>query len=65
MKIFKALVLTLIGLIIWSILVYVGIAFIIGEFNPFIWEEVSRVIMVYFILFYVVSIPLIMYEIKN
>jgi len=48
----KLLVLFLLGLIIWSALIYVGFAFYKAEINPFKWAESTRGGMMFLIFCY-------------
>jgi hypothetical protein len=61
----KLLALVFLGSIIWSTFIYIAMAFIKGELNPFIWAQSSREIMVFLIFCYFAFSPLIVGFLKN
>jgi membrane protein DedA with SNARE-associated domain len=61
----KALALSFLGCIIWSGLVYIAIAFLKSELNPFIWSQFTRGVMLFVISCYVAFIPAIVFALKN
>jgi hypothetical protein len=65
MKIIKASIVILIGLIIWIGFTYIGIAFLKAETNPFIWSKSSRAILLFLVVCYLCFIPLIIMSIKD
>lgn len=64
-KTVKALGLAILGLIIWSALVYIALAFLKAELNPFVWSEGVRGGMLLLIFCYVAFIPLIVMSLKD
>jgi hypothetical protein len=64
-KTLKATGIIFIGLLIWIGFVYLGIAFVKAEANPFMWSQAVRGIMVGGILMYLSGIPLFLHELKN
>ena len=64
-KTLKALGLVFLGLIIWTGLVYIAFAFIKAELNPFIWEQLTREVMLLIIFFYIPFIPLFTMSLKD
>jgi hypothetical protein len=64
-KIVKALGFVSLGLIIWSVLVYIAIAFLKAEQNPFVWSQDARGGMLFLIFCYVCFIPLMVMMIKD
>lgn len=64
-KTLKALVLTFLGLIVWSGLVYIAFAFLKAEVSPFIWEQSTRGAMLFFIFCYVAFSPVITMVLKD
>lgn len=56
-KTLKAIVLVILGLIVWTGLVYIAFAFLKVEVNPFTWEQSTRGWMLIFIFCYVAFIP--------
>jgi hypothetical protein len=61
----KALGLVSLGLIIWSALAYIAIAFLKVETNPSIWSEGERFWMLVVIFFYIAFIPLMVISVKD
>jgi hypothetical protein len=61
----KAIVLALIGLVLWIIIAYSMVAFVQAKANPFQWSEGSRFGLCGMIILYIVSIPIIISEIKD
>jgi len=53
------------GLIAWSMIVYLSIAFILAEINPFNWTQESRGLHVLFTFLYVVLSPILYFELKE
>jgi hypothetical protein len=64
-KTLKALGLVSLGLIIWSALAYIAIAFLKAETNPFIWPESTRRGMLFLIFCYVAFIPVMVMFVKD
>lgn len=64
-KTLKAIVLVILGLIIWSGLLYIAFAFLKAEINPFIWEEKDRGGMLFFIFCYVAFSPAMTISLKD
>jgi hypothetical protein len=58
-KTIKELGLVFLGLIIWTALLYIGIAFIKAEFNPFIWSEDLRLATLFMEFAYFPFLPII------
>lgn len=58
-KSIKAIIIVAIGLIIWTILVYAGIAFLNIEANPLKWVIMAKAFMLYGILVYILLSPLL------
>ena len=61
----KALALVLLGLIIWSGLVYIALAFIEVEANPFIWHKSIRIVMLGIIFCYMAFTPLLVISLMD
>jgi hypothetical protein len=61
----KAIVLALIGLVLWMIFVYLTFAFIKAEANPFLWKEELRITFCFFSCICLPFLPLIVYEVKH
>ena len=61
-KTIKAIGLVLLGLIIYSTFVYIAIAFVKAEANPFAWAQEARAGMVAFILIYFCFVSLMLFE---
>lgn len=64
-KTIKALGLAILGLIFWSALVYIALAFLLVKLNPFIWPIEYRGFMLWLILCYIFFIPLIIKKLKD
>jgi len=63
-KTVKALVLVFFGLLIWICVVYICLAFLKAELNPFAWSQKLRGAMLLVISLYVAFMPLMMGELK-
>ena len=61
----KAIWIMLIGLIIWIGFMYIAIAFVKNESNPYMWSEDIRTLMMSFFFIYCVFFPVIVRELKN
>jgi hypothetical protein len=61
----KALGLVSLGLIIWSALAYIAIAFLKAETNPFIWSQDARGGMLFVIFCYVCFSPLMLMAVMD
>ncbi len=61
----KALGLVFLGLIIWTGLVYIALAFLKAETNPFIWSQGVRGVMLFVIFCYVAFSPLMVISLKD
>jgi uncharacterized membrane protein YhdT len=61
----KALMLSLVGLIIWIAFIYGMFAFVKGVANPFEWTEEARIFLCGIICIYIGFIPAISYSIKH
>jgi hypothetical protein len=61
----KAIGIVFIGLLIWIAFIYLGIAFIKVEANPFMWSERARGVMFLTNFMYLAGIPLFMHELKD
>jgi hypothetical protein len=61
----KAIMLSLLGLIIWIAFIYGIFAFVKAEANPFEWTEGLRISMCFMISLYLCFIPAITYSIKH
>lgn len=64
-KTVKALGLFSLGLIIWSALTYIAIAFLKAETNPFVWSEAARGVMLFVIFCYLCFSPLMVMSVKD
>lgn len=64
-KTVKALGLVSLGLIIWSALAYIAIAFLKAETNPFVWSQAARGAMLFVIFCYVCFSPLMVVSVKD
>jgi hypothetical protein len=64
-KTLKASVLVFLGLLIWICIIYIALAFLKVELNPFIWSQGIRGVMLMFISFYFAFIPLMISELKR
>ncbi|MBI2258147.1 MAG: hypothetical protein HYU67_04520 [Flavobacteriia bacterium] len=64
-KTFKAFSIVLLGSIIFSGLVYIAIAFVLAELNPFFWSINARGLMVFLIFCYASFIPLMVIALKS
>ena len=64
-KTLKAILLVFLGLIIWSGLVYIAIAFLKAELNPFNWSELTRGTMLFIIFCYIPFIPVMVMSLKD
>ena len=64
-KTLKAIGIAFIGLIIWIGMIYIGLAFVKAELNPFLWSEGLRGLMILITVCYIVSAPLIVNELKD
>ena len=64
-KTLKAIGIVFIGLLIWIGFVYLAIAFIKAEANPFMWSQGCRIIIVYIGFCYAAFTPLMVNELKN
>lgn len=64
-KILKALMLVFLGLLIWIGLVYIALAFIKAELNPFIWSQTTREIMLFIIFIYIPFTPVMTMSLKD
>jgi len=63
-KTLKAIGIVFIGLLIWIGFLYVAIAFIKSEANPFMWSQLWRGEMVFFAFCYLAFAPLMVNELK-
>jgi hypothetical protein len=61
----KAIMLSLLGLIIWIAFIYGMFAFVKAEANPFEWTEGLRIGMCFMISLFLCFIPAITYSIKH
>lgn len=64
-KILKAIGIVFIGLLIWISMIYLGLAFLKVETNPFIWSQGLRGAMLFVIFCYLVFTPLMINELKD
>ena len=64
-KTFKAIGIVFAATIIWSILVYIALAFLKAESNPFAWSEGHRFAMIFLIFCFAISTPLMVVAIKD
>jgi len=64
-KTVKALGFTLLGLIIWSAISYIALAFFKAETNPFVWSQRIRGCMLFVIFCYVCFTPLMLIQLKD
>jgi len=64
-KTLKALALVFLGLIIWTGLAYIAIAFLKAESNPFVWSQSARGGMLFVIFCYVCFSPLMVIALKD
>ncbi|MEO8934675.1 MAG: hypothetical protein ABI295_10230 [Xanthomarina sp.] len=64
-KTIKAVGLATLGLIIWSALAYMALAFLKAELNPFVWSQGARGAMLFIIFSYGCFSPLIVMSLKN
>jgi len=64
-KTLKALAIVLLGLIIWSAIVYISIAFLKAELNPFIWSQTVRGGMLFAIFCYMCFSPPMVMSLKE
>jgi len=64
-KTMKALLIVFLGLIIWTGLAYIALAFLKAEANPFVWSEGERFGMLFLIFCYVVFSPLMVIILKD
>ena len=55
----------LIGLIIWIGFMYISIAFVKKETNPYMWPEDIRTLMMSFFFIYCIFFAVIVRELKN
>jgi len=58
MKLTKATLVVFLGLVLWVFMMYLAIAFIEAETNPFAWDKVERVIIMFMALCYLCFSPL-------
>lgn len=65
MKTTKAIIIVVLGLIVWILFLYLAIAFIKAEINPFIWSEAIRGIMISLVSFYIAFIPTMILSLKE
>ena len=65
MKTLRALGLVFLGLIIWTLLVYIAFAFVKAEANPFIWSEELRIGMIFLEFAYVLFSPWMVMVLKE
>ena len=63
-KTLKASALGFLGLLIWIFGIYIAIAFVKAELNPFAWSQDLRIAMVWSIALYCAFIPLMISELK-
>jgi uncharacterized membrane-anchored protein len=61
----KTIAIVFIGLLIWIAFVYLTIAFVKVELNPFVWSQAVRGLMVGCIFIYISGIPLFLHELKD
>jgi hypothetical protein len=61
----KAIGIAFIGLLIWILLIYISIAFIKAEPNPFVWSQGIRCALIYVSFCYLVFSPLIISELQD
>lgn len=64
-KTVKSLGLVSLGLIIWSFLAYIAIAFLKAETNPFVWSQSARAGMLFVIFCYVCFSPFMVMSVKD
>jgi uncharacterized membrane protein len=64
-KILKASALVFLGLLIWICGIYIALAFLKAELNPFVWSQGIRGDMLLCISFYFAFIPLMISELKH
>jgi len=55
----KPFLITFIGLIVWTFLMYIGIAFLKAELNAFLWPEHHRAVLLFMVFCYLAFSPLI------
>ncbi len=65
MKTLKALKLVFLGLIIWTVLLYIAFAFLKAELNPFIWSQNIRFAMLFMEFAYVLFSPLMVMHLED
>jgi hypothetical protein len=61
----KAIGIAFIGLLIWILLIYLAIAFVKAELNPFAWSQGVRGALIYVSFCYLVFSPLIISELQD
>ena len=64
-KIIKSIVIVVLGLILWSGLVLLGIAFVRAEMNPFCWSSEARGLMLFIVFIYITFSPLLFLQVLD
>ena len=64
-KTLKAFGIAFLGLLLFVGIVYISIAFIKAELNPFIWSEAIRALAIFITCIYLAFAPLIVNELKD
>jgi hypothetical protein len=63
-KVMKVIGLTLLGLVLWMIFVYLAFVFVQAEVNPFAWSMDSRIILCGITCIYIGFIPAIAFTLR-
>ena len=61
----KAIIIVFIGLLVWIGMIYLGLAFLKVETNPFIWSQGLRGAMLFITFCYLAFTPLMINELKD